>query len=104
MIQHELVDRTKTQILHDQIKDKFVPSLEKLCEELGDEYTPDKFNVDQKKIIFEYAYVMEIHYQTSKKAKEDEPDKEGPDLTKGHGGRLDAVTIAALNKKVAEDP
>jgi hypothetical protein len=44
---------------------------------------------------------MEIHYQTSKKDKEED---EGPDKTAGHEGRLDAVAIASLNKKVAEDP
>jgi len=48
---------------------------------------------------------MEIHYQTSKKSC-DEEEKEGAaqKLTKGHDGRLDPVAIAALNKKVSEDP
>lgn len=48
---------------------------------------------------------MEIHYQTSKKGQE-EDEKEGvaQPMTKGHDGRLDAVAIAALNKKIADDP
>lgn len=44
LIQEELVDRTKTQLLHDQIKDRFVPTLDKLCEQLGDEYHINTFN------------------------------------------------------------
>jgi len=40
------VDRTKTELLHNQIKDRFVPSLEHVCEELGDEFHPDKFNAE----------------------------------------------------------
>lgn len=49
---------------------------------------------------------MEIHYQTSKKSQNDEEEKEGAaqKLTKNHDGRLDPVAIAALNKKVSEDP
>lgn len=102
LIEQELIDRTKTEMLHNQIKDRFVPTLEVLCDSLDDTYTPDSFDAFQKKLISEYAYVMEIHYQTSKKKNEDED--EGPDKTAGHEGRLDAVAIAALNKKVAEDP
>ena len=102
MIETELIDRTKTQMLHNKIKDRFVPTLEILCENLDDTYTPDSFDESQKKIIAEYAYVMEIHYQTSKKSKEEEGDVDP--ITKGHEGRLDAVSIAALNKKVALDP
>ena len=72
LVEQELVDRTKTQMLHDQIKDRFVPSLDKLCEQLGDEFHVDSFDESQKKLIVEYSYVMEIHYQTSKKSQEEE--------------------------------
>lgn len=70
MIETELIDRTKTEMLHNQIKDRFVPTLDKVCEELGDEFHPDNFDEAQKKIIAEYSYVMEMHYQTSKKKKD----------------------------------
>lgn len=53
---------------------------------------------------------MEIHYQTTKTEQKENEDNAsadgtpGPPLTpKGHGGRLDAVSIAALNKQVAAD-
>lgn len=44
MIETELIDRTKTEMLHNQIKDRFVPSLDKVCEELGEEFHPDNFD------------------------------------------------------------
>lgn len=44
MIETELIDRTKTEMLHNQIKDRFVPTLDKVCEELGDEFHPDNFD------------------------------------------------------------
>lgn len=53
---------------------------------------------------------MEIHYQTSKQKAYDggSPGAGGPPetpkMTTGHGGRLEAVSIASLNKKIADDP
>ena len=44
MIETELIDRTKTQMLHNKIKDRFVPTLEILCENLDDTYTPNSFD------------------------------------------------------------
>ena len=65
-IETDLIDRTKTNMLHDKIKGRFVPTLEIVCNQLGEEYTEASFSISQKKIIDEHAYVMEIHYQTSK--------------------------------------
>jgi hypothetical protein len=44
LIEQDLIDRTKTEMLHNQIKDRFVPTLKVLCDSLDDTYTPESFD------------------------------------------------------------